>query len=450
MQQLGEEYDMGRILVCVGVAFGVAGCGAAPVCTPGAGQACVGASNCAGSELCAAAGEGWGACECVGDAGATSDAGPDAGMDAGSSADAGVDAGLRDAGPPDAGLPDAGADAGLLDAGRADAGMADAGAHDAGVDAGRPDAGPGDASVDAGASDAAVDAGPAADAGVNPCVPGYYLAGGNCLDMREWSQWPTPPDSPPSSNYTTTSDTVTDLVTGLVWQRTASSGSYSLALAQAYCSGLALDGLSGWRVPTFIELTSILDFGLRSPALDTTVFAGTQSSFYGSATPDPGASTFRIVSFFDGQTNSGGNPFRPVRCVMNPTVPTGGGPRTRYVVTADTVFDSVTNLTWQRVVTTLPFRTQFYADQHCQDLLLAGQMGWRLPTMKDLLSIIDVSALHPAIDDIAFPNTMTDYFWSSRQGAGVLSTDTWVVNFDWGAALTSYSASSTGDARCVK
>lgn len=92
---------------------------------------------------------------------------------------------------------------------------------------------------------------------------------------REWARWPLPPDSP--SNYTMTIETVIDNVTGLVWQRNVPSQTYSWFGAKAYCAGLTLAGQSGWRLPTLIELESVLDLDRFDPAVNIAAFPNTPS-----------------------------------------------------------------------------------------------------------------------------------------------------------------------------
>ena len=74
----------------------------APLCTPGASVACVGAGGCAGGQSCNPAGTGFGMCVCGGPVdGGPPDAGPvDAGMRDMASDDGGIDMSNVDGGPP--------------------------------------------------------------------------------------------------------------------------------------------------------------------------------------------------------------------------------------------------------------------------------------------------------------------------------------------------------------
>ena len=105
-------------------------------------------------------------------------------------------------------------------------------------------------------------------------------------------------------------------------------------------------------------------------------------------------------------------------------------PACRYAVSADTVPDHDTCLTWQRAVAASSY-TWASAATYCNNLVLAGPNNWRLPTIQELQTIVDESRVNPAIDTTAFPSTPAQYFWSSSPYAGD-SSDAWVVDFHLG------------------
>lgn len=79
--------------------------------------------------------------------------------------------------------------------------------------------------------------------------------------------------------------TVTDDVTKLVWQQLTPSTNYTQAQALAYCAGLGLGGYIDWRLPSVVELASIVDVGTYNPSINATVFPGTPAlGFYWSST----------------------------------------------------------------------------------------------------------------------------------------------------------------------
>jgi len=89
-------------------------------------------------------------------------------------------------------------------------------------------------------------------------------------------------------------------------------------------------------------------------------------------------------------------------------------PPGRYTASSGTVLDTKTRLVWQQ-----PFApssmTWAAAKSYCAGLgaTLAGT-GWRLPTIKELQTLVDVSvATGPSIDPTFFPNGGPGSFWSS-------------------------------------
>lgn len=105
-------------------------------------------------------------------------------------------------------------------------------------------------------------------------------AGEVCSDhctSREWALWSV--SELPS--YTAGVDTVFDNVTKLTWQRFVSAESYTLEDARAYCAGLPLEG-GGWRLPTRIELQSIVDYSKAQPGpvIDTVVFPNAPNDYF--------------------------------------------------------------------------------------------------------------------------------------------------------------------------
>jgi hypothetical protein len=96
-----------------------------------------------------------------------------------------------------------------------------------------------------------------------------------------------------------------------------------------------------------------------------------------------------------------------------------------------TLTDNLTGLAWQQVAAPSPY-TQPAALGYCADLSLAGHTDWRLPSVTELLSIVDTSTSNPSIDRMFLPQTLSDYyFWSSTPYAGP-SGSAWGVYFNNG------------------
>jgi hypothetical protein len=120
----------------------------------------------------------------------------------------------------------------------------------------------------------------------------------------------------------------------------------------------------------------------------------------------------------------------------------------RYTVSTDIVFDNVAKVTWQRSAAPSTYSWSA-ATSYCQTLSLGGfSAGWRLPTVKELLFLVDESVSNPSIDGVAFPNTTPNFFWSSSLNSNTSGT-VWAVYFYSG--VTSESAASVSySVRCVR
>jgi Protein of unknown function (DUF1566) len=134
-------------------------------------------------------------------------------------------------------------------------------------------------------------------------------------------------------------------------------------------------------------------------------------------------------------------------------------PTGHYVVTAGsgtgngTVYDTKSKLTWQQTVSSTTY-TWSGVQTYCAGVGTSlGGTGWRLPTVKELYSLVDLSqTAGPYIDPTAFPSTPSDSFWSSSPVASSPSRR-WVVEFDRGdtyASDVSLSYTPPCHVRCVR
>jgi hypothetical protein len=126
-------------------------------------------------------------------------------------------------------------------------------------------------------------------------------------------------------------------------------------------------------------------------------------------------------------------------------------PAGRYTIGGGTVYDTKTKLTWQQSVpsgTYTPAGAKAYCTSTTVNTTLGGS-GWRLPTVKELLTLEDFSqASAPLIDPSAFPGTPAEIFWSSTPVVGMAS-NAWFVDFNEGGADFN-GVPGTGGVRCVR
>jgi hypothetical protein len=261
----------------------------------------------------------------------------------------------------------------------------------------------------------------------------------------EWALWPMPNSpvdhlggAPNLETYETDTDagTVTDKVTGLMWQEFATdTGVQSGAIA--YCDKLELAGYQDWRLPTYLQLASIVDLGQQNPSIDPGSFPNTAADVFWSSTVSAGtmSSDGWTVSFVDGRTSrDSAIGIHHARCVRWPGVtvvnPDAGPACTRYVVVSVAngvvVTDQMTGLTWPAAPTRGTDNASGAAD-YCKTLSYAGMSGWRLPTASELLTLVDVTQISPALDPSAFSTTEDESFWSISSVVGS-PADTWLLN----------------------
>ena len=163
------------------------------------------------------------------------------------------------------------------------------------------------------------------------------------------------------------------------------------------------------------------------------------------AADDPNAAWYVYFYFGYPKTDDMGGRFS-VRCVRSDRS-TGGPTKPRYEVRAADITDPDTGLRWQRAVS--PGVLSFDgAQRYCARLDVAGRKRWRVPTLGELLTLIDERAKAPMIDRVAFPETPGEPFWSSSTFANGKEL-AWYVRFDRGDGLYG-RLSETFRVRCVQ
>ena len=275
---------------------------------------------------------------------------------------------------------------------------------------------------------------------------------GTIFASENWAIWPMPNAArglPHAQSFDAqSSGVVLDRVTGLSWQQHPDAQQLTFADATQHCAALSLAGFDDWRLPSRLELISILDTTRTQPSINVAAFPDTPSDWFWSSTPSASdAQSAWYLYFYFGypKTDLVSNRFS-VRCVRT-AEPKHPPPTAHYDVKPDTVRDLGTGLTWQRAVpeSLLAFDS---AQAYCADLALAGKSGWRVPSLPELLTLIDERAKDPPmIDRLAFPDTPGEAFWSSSYFGGVAG-QSWQVYFDHGHGL--YGLPSTPfRVRCV-
>lgn len=151
-------------------------------------------------------------------------------------------------------------------------------------------------------------------------------AGGGGEEGSYTMRWDA--NKPSASRFTVLAEfngaAVRDNNTGLVWEQTptATPATWSSARTQCLNKAVPAMGTRGWRLPSVVELTSLMDPALGPPFVPT-VFAGVQSGIYWSSTSDADSNPTLnklSVSFSEGpvgSSNKGSN--NNVWCVRGST-----------------------------------------------------------------------------------------------------------------------------------
>jgi hypothetical protein len=126
-------------------------------------------------------------------------------------------------------------------------------------------------------------------------------------------------------------------------------------------------------------------------------------------------------------------------------------PAGRYTTSGGTVRDGKTHLTWQKTAPA-DAPTWALARSYCSGVGASlGGTGWRVPTLKELLTIVDDSGVSPSIDSATFDAASADSsssFWSASPVSGPAGY-AWIVDFAGGVSF-SRAVSETASVRCVR
>lgn len=293
---------------------------------------------------------------------------------------------------------------------------------------------------------------------------------------------------------------VRDGTTGLEWQGCSAgqagggcAGHAALGdwhTSNATCEEAGWAGFDDWRLPRATELHSIVDFSTTSPAIDLEAFPNTPSRFAddydawwiecvwsGTDYADNAEVAWVLMSNNGDIAEGSGTTYHLndkdaagwegcyTRCVREPGSATAG----RFLLldaVADepVVADVTTERLWQgcsagQTGAGCEGQAEMFdwkgSLAYCQGLSYGGIDDWRLPDVKELRSIVDLSHSHPAIDPAFFPNT--PYYGPSvtpNVGNYWSSTARWYNGFalyvDFGSGFSHfYVMDETRHARCV-
>ena len=195
-------------------------------------------------------------------------------------------------------------------------------------------------------------------------------------------------------SYTLTSSAITtDDNTGLKWQRKPSIAPMTWSAADNYCKGQNIDGLDGWRLPNYIEMTSIVNYGAYNPAIDTSAFSNTTGAAYWTSNtvtyPQVAA---RTVNFLAGEMSlTDKTATALVRCVN------GDSLAASLVSSPDslTLYDESSGLSWMSSwmeTSGIGWSTMPALCNGAASARYGGYRDWRMPTIKELTTFDDIDS----------------------------------------------------------
>jgi hypothetical protein len=117
----------------------------------------------------------------------------------------------------------------------------------------------------------------------------------------------------------------------------------------------------------------------------------------------------------------------------------------QQIVEVATWIDPETDLEWQ---CESPGRMNWHAAQfYAQSLSITGKDDWRLPTARELETLLDRTIYRPEMrEEIPFRDKLS--YWSSTT-FGPNKNNAWIVMFD-GAYVLSYYKTNEYHVRCVR
>jgi hypothetical protein len=279
---------------------------------------------------------------------------------------------------------------------------------------------------------------------------------------------------------------VLDHLTGLFWSQDANIGTFPCTWLEAFKQIAELNrdnfgGFTDWRLPNRNELRSLISYQTKKPPLpEGHPFINVFLGWYWSSTTAAIHPAYAWSIHLEGARMFYGRKdqyqlFWPVRGAGNLLLPATGQqhcydahgkvidcsgtwqdgalqmgsvwPQPRFAEQFDGIYDRLTGLTWARHadLTSGPVNWQqaLGAVMEWKKIKTEGAVHhWRLPTINELLSLVDCSAHSPALPvQNPFTRVQSEY-WSST--TSFFETDwAWVLYLDKGACGVGHKPGKT-------
>jgi hypothetical protein len=303
---------------------------------------------------------------------------------------------------------------------------------------------------------------------------------------HKWACWkmPTPASETDAPNHQSYADlgngAVLDNITCLVWEKSNIATQGDWQANSDRCAALAASnwaGFNDWRLPTRIEMASIVDVtrGNKGFASIFTINGGsfaTGSYWYETIM---GINNANLAWTYGGNgLTSNAMPLTTAtqvsRCVRGngtgeaPNVLAVEPPNHYTIIGAPPtgeVQDNYAGLTWQQGYSpTLLAHAD--AAAYCASLTLNGHTGWRVPALNELASTVNEGLVGGAVNRTAFPNNPNGckdpkyWFWAAELAVAPVQGEAWGLSYCDGftgpnyGALGAWNYFPTANVRCVR
>ncbi|MDH3348520.1 MAG: DUF1566 domain-containing protein [Desulfobulbaceae bacterium] len=223
---------------------------------------------------------------------------------------------------------------------------------------------------------------------------------------------------------------VKDQRTGLQWHKQQLADPMPWNEAQRYCEELQLGEADDWRLPTRQELQTIvnyscMEFGLnKDERPECFAHPADENVCYWTATTVAAVDPFAVKICFSSNKAEMADKEETLY-----VMPVRGDPliRGQFVDNKDnTVTDLATDLMWMGDEA----KSMTWKDslKYCNNTRVGGYDDWRLPSVKELASLVDETKHEPSIDSDAFIGARSAPYWSSTTNQKYFDF-AWVIDF---------------------
>ncbi len=228
---------------------------------------------------------------------------------------------------------------------------------------------------------------------------------------------------------------VVDDVTKLMWQDNgdAKTTEKNWVEAKKYCTNLVLEKYNDWRLPNYNELVSIVNYK-KYPIAANSNFKNIAPEFYWSSASSKVDSLHAWGVYFNyGYTYDYVKSEKyNVRCVRG----TAQVPK------------KISKLQWQDNKDVKKIKKDWQsAKGYCKSLKFDNKNNWRLPSIKELESIVDITKYDNVLSD-KLSHAVSKNYWS-RTSTFVDNTNAWKIDFRDGNLNYNYKTAQYY-VRCVR